>query len=883
MSQTSTISTTLSHITYRKLANLKQQASIFARQCEHIHSVAGTQGASIIDSTLALITAIEDAHLGDKVAAHSASASSLSLMKILLTQAIRDSSISEARVLSWKQDIETSLETIARQYEHATFFGDLVLEWIQDAKVKVCAASKGILEEATGDSFEQLSHGQMYEQQAEWEKRALHQAKVDISAIETYLDNVFADAKVSPKKSHPGESQSPMEALRKSLADFGTASQQLVIDKDGVAVCIEGILSQDLYDGARRESLADLKSHPSILQELADVLNQDLLMLQDWHWESEPLRLNVRRAVNAKYRVYMDEEFHQAILLHFIGLRWAIYLKKQFKRFAANCWTHSPHQSISREELKRVSDMVPGTATPFSGSVSAQRRMDFLGKYWLAHLPTDMSTLSTGNALYSDDNDEEDYVHANKGRIKQDVLRLVTTEMILAQVHYGQFTVVQSDFEWFGPSLPHSTILTVLRYLGMSEVWLQFLAKFLQPLVMFAHEPEQSQGRKRSCGIPMSHLLSTTIGEAVLFCLDTAVNQVTKGYLYRVHDDLWYWGQKEKCVAAWNEMSKFATVMGLQLNKDKTGSASIDTTLSSSKEDGKLPVGPVRWGFLRLNSETGKWVEDDDSLISHVADFEKQLMAIPSVLGRVRAWNAYVDKFVANNLGDACICLGKEHALLRLVAFAKVQDTLFAKDGHHGTRPSIASFIGDIIDIRFGRNDFPEGFFYFPTGVGGLGIRNPAISSAAILPNQQKSPMELVEAAIEADEVAYEQAQERWESRSAKYGQQKEPFLSLQELLRYPEETSANLSKAYRKLQEDSVAVEAPKASLVRFTAKDDSVSSFYASKKDLNINGYWQYILHVYGDDVVDRFGRLELAEPGHLPLGAIDMLSSEKVRWQN
>jgi len=42
----------------------------------------------------------------------------------------------------------------------------------------------------------------------------------------------------------------------------------------------------------------------------------------------------------------------------------------------------------------------------------------------------------------------------------------------------------------------------------------------------------------------MSHVLSDTLGEAVLFCLDFAVNQRTKGRnIYRFHDDLWFWGK----------------------------------------------------------------------------------------------------------------------------------------------------------------------------------------------------------------------------------------------------------------------------------------------------------------------------------------------------
>ena len=53
----------------------------------------------------------------------------------------------------------------------------------------------------------------------------------------------------------------------------------------------------------------------------------------------------------------------------------------------------------------------------------------------------------------------------------------------------------------------------------------------------FSHDGSDAEVRKRQRGIPMSHILSDALGEAVLFCLDFAVNQRTKGAnIYRFHD-----------------------------------------------------------------------------------------------------------------------------------------------------------------------------------------------------------------------------------------------------------------------------------------------------------------------------------------------------------
>ena len=53
--------------------------------------------------------------------------------------------------------------------------------------------------------------------------------------------------------------------------------------------------------------------------------------------------------------------------------------------------------------------------------------------------------------------------------------------------------------------------------------------------------------RKR--GTPISGPISDMLGETALFCLDFAFNQLTDGArMYRLHDDIWFWGAEKTCV-----------------------------------------------------------------------------------------------------------------------------------------------------------------------------------------------------------------------------------------------------------------------------------------------------------------------------------------------
>lgn len=123
---------------------------------------------------------------------------------------------------------------------------------------------------------------------------------------------------------------------------------------------------------------------------------------------------------------------------------------------------------------------------------------------------------------------------------KQSLLHLISTETLINTRLHGSFSILQSDSRWFGPSLPHTTILTVLRFFGVTSLWLTFFEKFLEAPLKFAQDGPDAQTQVRKCGVPIQHRLSDALGEAVLFCLDFSVNKSTQSNLYRMHDDLWF-------------------------------------------------------------------------------------------------------------------------------------------------------------------------------------------------------------------------------------------------------------------------------------------------------------------------------------------------------
>ncbi len=159
------------------------------------------------------------------------------------------------------------------------------------------------------------------------------------------------------------------------------------------------------------------------------------------------------------------------------------------------------------------------------------------------------------------------------------------------------------------------------------------------------------QTQNRRSGVPLQHRLSDALSEAVLFCLDFAVNKSTESNLYRLHDDIWFWGDKDATIKAWQTIQQFADVMGLHLNDSKTGAVEISGDPVSARDFDSsdiLPSGPIVWGFLKIGP-AGTWTIDDAQITLHIRELQTQLEGCKSIFAWVQAWNIYVARFLSNN------------------------------------------------------------------------------------------------------------------------------------------------------------------------------------------------------------------------------------------
>jgi len=546
--------------------------------------------------------------------------------------------------------------------------------------------------------------------------------------------------------------------------------------------------------------------------------------------------------------------------------------------------------------------------------IAPQKQENYWDDYFLAQLP---NTAQAGARGGYDDEDEHDTNGDEKTplQIRQQLLHQIAAELLIHRCLYGEeFAVVQSDIQWFYTSLSHSTIYAVLRFFGMPESWMSFFQIFLEtPLRMMYEGQQESEVRIRKRGVPISHAISDFMAEAVLFVLDLAANQRADGtLLYRMTDDIWIWGDPTLCKDAWKAVRESVNILGLTINERKSGS--ISPKNPGTSDDNGLPQGDVKWGFLKLEPGTGRWIIDQTQVNRHTEQLKRQLSASKSVFSFIQIWNSCVGRFFKRVFGQPANCFGRGHVNMVLDTHRRIQSQLFNNLGASGD--SVIDHLKNIVSERFGVTDVPDGFFYLPEELGGLALCNPFIDYLYVKDRLIKSPVQQVEQFLEDEKEAYRQAREWYEANggyavssktqdrlrksqrskkplvtstksndltdSSTIGKDSdgEPFMPMTEFTRYRELTSINLKNKYNML------CTTPKPEILESTPDvNAALRRLPTSQRTLLSNGNdtgnaWP--LHLYAPDLLQRFGGLNIVDKGLLPLSVMQMLRSKKVTWQ-
>ncbi|KAL2259204.1 hypothetical protein VTK26DRAFT_7196 [Humicola hyalothermophila] len=903
----SVLSKTLQSITLTKIRELESRHKSYeTRKREYL--AKADSAADERDCLACLLAAVKELY------PPAAADQGLANIQRWLDQSRYDTSIPVSKLASFSRQLRSQLDIQSRQLDIAHLYSRLLTEWMDQPVTDPLPSSNN---DGDGDSFEMIERQRqrLSELVDRFESVVFEPLETDEAEIRAFLDRLFPDE----------ESRNALKSLRKTIADTSAKfmAETAPFTKESLTSCIKGLLTEDILSDEKQAILRDFLDNDIAKSEIADVLNMRFSGIKEWHWDAgaEGIHVMPRRGLNGKYRVWADDDILQMIFVQYIGIRLCNMLKPALKTFMGAVCARDleGHRAPSPSEMERRRYFLGNRY--YRGNFEEKRKTEYFEKFFLSQLPATETSLFDGDHDY--DGDDDGGKAPDSGRtpniidlkaspqkrsgIKQQLLRHITSELIvhrLRGVTYdsrnepgGGVALVQTDLQWYATGLPHSTVFAVMRYVGFGQDWIDFFKKYLAaPLNLDAASDDRPQlgPRIRKRGVPMAHSSEKFTGELVLFFMDVAVNRETGILLYRLHDDIWLVGEPQKSAEAWTCMQSFAKVFGLEFNKSKTGSVYIP---GAAKRDAKianaLPTGPVKIGFLRLDSQSGKWVIDQQLVVAHVDQLKKQLSNCSSVLSWVQTWNSCIGRFFSHTFGEPAYCFGREHIDAVLETYRSMLQRLFPGSG--GKEGSVVEHLKTMIQERFGVSDLPDSFIFLPEQLGGLGVRNPFVGLFLVRNKITTTPEEIIDNYLKFERDEYMENKKHFDSctKQERHNRlrriypdtdlgrlstipesEQSTFFSLEEFGRFRERFCRSLCVTVEKLASTPETEEIALSNDVSF-----GLIKFMAD--DVRLDSEKKWFLQLYAKDLLENFGGLNLVDKQFLPVGVLEMMRGKKVNW--
>ncbi|KAL2375415.1 hypothetical protein RJ035_000347 [Blastomyces gilchristii] len=940
MAPSSILSQTLQSITVTKVQELGTKRQTYQQHKDKILANVESAGENSRERVTRLHDGMKELDIWSD-----ADLRQLSQIQHWVHQSAYDPSVNEDMLHKFEQQLRAKLEAESRKLNLADLYSKLLLEWIdapkganEESSPPASTKSEGPLEEDSFEVVQNIQKERLQQLRDKFEAVVLRPLETDEVEIDNYLNELFSSK----------AGQASLKSLREQVKWEGELmlGNKTLFDHQSLQWCIKSLLKVDLFDDEKKASLRDFLRDDDVLNEIKDVLNMRYANIQNWSWGMGDQGMPVvpRQSANGKWRVMMDDDVLHAIFTHWIGTTWAVQLKRFLQDIQSHAGVWKKNSRIPQEDLarRRYYLGVDAHSALARGTNAEQDRQEtYREHFFLSPLPSTRYEEARG---YDDDDDDDDDAsddsrgdRLNPKEIKQLLLRALATEFLVRRSLDGEAAVVQSDFQWFATGLAHSSIFAVLRFMGFQEEWITFFKKVLEPpLNMLNGKPVRT--RKR--GLPMAHIFEKFMGEIVMFFMDLAVNQHTGMILYRFHDDLWLCGKPGRCAKAWQAMEEFARVMGLEFNKNKTGSVYFVEGQRSKKPEivKALPKGPVVMNFMVLDPKSGNWEINQEHVLEHVKQLQKQLVGCKSVLEWIKTWNSCIGRFFSYTFADPANCFGRSHVKNTLEAHKRIQSYLFSDSKGAKT---VTEYLSNTISTRFNPSTpVTDAFLYLPETLGGLGLLNPFTPLLLVCENLCEDTADRLREFHQEERDTYERAKQQFLSlsehqRRRRYNSsfkdetdstfgddhvstavlpwksEAQTFFSFDEYVRWRECSSELFFRLWKFL------METPRKMTIKHPSRVDralraAVDSYEAGNGGLGCRtgerrrGYGHgrggrvgggglpdinpltmsqehaWTINFYADEVFENFGGLELVDRKLLPLGVLKALRSRMVTWQ-
>jgi hypothetical protein len=168
--------------------------------------------------------------------------------------------------------------------------------------------------------------------------------------------------------------------------------------------------------------------------------------------------------------------------------------------------------------------------------------------------------------------------------------------------------------------------------------------------------------------------------------------------------------------------------------------------------------------------------------------------------------------------------------------------------------------------------------------VGGLELNNPFIGLVQLRDAVYEDPNDALSVVTSNEMDAYREAKKafesgtidrRWNSAPDFVPEDHDKFMSFEEFTQYREEFSSSHRRNLCFVFDELLAQ--PAKQNVRLNENDDEEMVLHGKEDD-----YWLWVTILYRDEMVEKFGSLNIVDRALLPTSMISLYRSGRVKWQ-
>ena len=709
-----------------------------------------------------------------------------------IEQARDDEGISGKRLLSLEKSLRDRLSRFRNRMDVSCLHAQLIKEATNAAKIET-AATKLEAVALDDDDFEVVDN-ESEEVLQKFQEACSQPTNVDSESIEIYLSSLFTS-----EDEH-------LQSIRDGMQAYGDGLVvgENEIDEERLTWIMKDLMKSEQISHERKATLASYLQSPDALRELVATLN--MMSYRDWNYRNAEagLPVDLRKKKSGQHYVHVEVGIIDMLFLHCCAIGWAMNLKECLKSFVhgSDLFSCAPLTDSDLDRRAFFFDtprpatmsiacgtyvsppppplpydfrLIPAPAPPLPllrskkyGRSKKKNQSMYAGSP--VPPPPPPNAPQDLNSLREDDYKRRFFMSRLPERygevpeivpseeVQARLIKTLAVEYKLRKAFDGKAYATTLEFDSFASTVPHSAIVTVLKFLGVPGVFVSLFSRALEPMLSVKASANESNTLLiPKSGVSVDYGLEVFFSEAVLFFLDLAARKATESYMYRLYDRCHFVGTELQNKGFGKEAARFSDTMGLKLR---------DTLSTGGLSIGVLTMGSS--GSLSLDT-TEELRVDNVKVALYATHVGARLKACSTVLEWVREWNDTVGTYAAQLFGPIANVFDATHRDDVKAAYKRIYSIVL---GGSDLTTYVTRMLSPHLTHGLRRISLDlEPIIYLPQSHGGLGVKTPFVT-LSFASRIRESASEKIEQYLNEEATHYASVAERY-NHSAGHRQQR--------------------------------------------------------------------------------------------------------------